>query len=195
VGSKKFDGVWFSIYSHDHPPPHAHGRYAGVQVIVGTPAGLNGATGGSSRRDHAVGTVKRVTFGMCLTLLQPTAASSWSFGRRLMDRNPNRLITDGEIDQALLRAREFDSFPRIMEATFNPHPGLEFLMLRLSDGRSLPVPREELAELKNATPEQAQNLSIGPHGLDNWWPQLDDGLYLPGFLKHRWKAERNDVAA
>jgi hypothetical protein len=34
VGSKTYDGVWFAAYSHDHPPPHVHGRYAGVQLIV-----------------------------------------------------------------------------------------------------------------------------------------------------------------
>jgi len=34
VGSKTFDGVWFAAYSNDHPPPHVHGRYANVQVIV-----------------------------------------------------------------------------------------------------------------------------------------------------------------
>jgi len=34
VGSKTFDGVWFISYAHDHPPPHVHGRYAGVTVIV-----------------------------------------------------------------------------------------------------------------------------------------------------------------
>lgn len=34
MGSKTFDGVWFAAYSHDHPPPHVHGRYAGVEVII-----------------------------------------------------------------------------------------------------------------------------------------------------------------
>ncbi len=34
MGSKTYDGVWFAAFSHDHPPPHVHGRYAGVQVIV-----------------------------------------------------------------------------------------------------------------------------------------------------------------
>jgi hypothetical protein len=34
VGSKTFDGVWFVAFSHDHSPPHVHGHYAGVQVIV-----------------------------------------------------------------------------------------------------------------------------------------------------------------
>jgi hypothetical protein len=34
VGSKTFAGVWFAAYSDDHPPPHAHGQYAGVRVVV-----------------------------------------------------------------------------------------------------------------------------------------------------------------
>ncbi len=34
MGSKTFDGVWFVAYSHDHLPPHVHGRYAGVEVLV-----------------------------------------------------------------------------------------------------------------------------------------------------------------
>jgi len=34
VGSKTFDGVWFEAYSDDHLPPHVHGYYASVEVIV-----------------------------------------------------------------------------------------------------------------------------------------------------------------
>ncbi len=112
-----------------------------------------------------------------------------------MDRHPNDLTTDEEIDQALEWAKEFEDEPRILEAVYRPEPGLEFLMLRLSDGRRLLIPREELGELKNATPEQAVDLKIGPHGVDVWWPQLDDGLYLPDFLEHRWGKERRGVAA
>jgi hypothetical protein len=103
--------------------------------------------------------------------------------------------TDEEIDAAIERAKEFESFPRIVEAVYRPEPGLEFLMLRLTDGRRLLIPREELGELKNATPEQASDLAVGPHGLDVWWPRLDDGLYLPDFLEHRWGKERSGVAA
>jgi len=103
--------------------------------------------------------------------------------------------TDEEIDAALERAKEFDSFPRIVEAIYRPEPGLDFLMLRLSDGRRLLIPREELGELKNATPEQAIDLKVGPNGVDIWWPQLDDGLYLPDFLEHRWGRSRHEAAA
>jgi len=103
--------------------------------------------------------------------------------------------TDADIDAALERAKAFDSFPRIVEAAYRSGPGLDFLMLRLSDGRRLLIPREDLGELKNATPEQAADLTIGPNGVDIYWPQLDDGLYLPDFLEYRWKQDPKDVAA
>jgi hypothetical protein len=103
-----------------------------------------------------------------------------------MDRHPNDLTTDEEIDASLERAKAFDSFPRIVEAEFRADSKIEFLMLRLSSGELLLVPREMLGELREATLEQAADLFIGPQGLSVWWPQLDDGLYLPDFLERRW---------
>jgi len=103
--------------------------------------------------------------------------------------------TDEEIEAALEEARNAPPEVTIVEAAYRGEPGLEFLMLKLSDGRRLLIPREELGELKNATPEQATDLQIGPHGVDVWWPQLDDGLYLPDFLEHRWGKVPRGVAA
>jgi hypothetical protein len=34
VGSRTFDGVRFSIYSHEHLPPHVHGTASGVIVVL-----------------------------------------------------------------------------------------------------------------------------------------------------------------
>ncbi len=34
MGSLRFDGVRFVAYSKDHLPPHVHGFYAGVEIIV-----------------------------------------------------------------------------------------------------------------------------------------------------------------
>jgi hypothetical protein len=34
MSSLTFAGVWFSCYSDDHMPPHVHGKYGGVTVIV-----------------------------------------------------------------------------------------------------------------------------------------------------------------
>ena len=112
-----------------------------------------------------------------------------------MDRHPNDLTTDEEIDEAIERAKLIENEPRIVEAAYRPEPGLEFLMLKLTDGRRLLIPREELGELKNATPEQAKDLFVVPTGSAVWWPQLDDGLYLPDFLEYRWGKERRGVAA
>jgi hypothetical protein len=112
-----------------------------------------------------------------------------------MAQHPNDMTTDEEIDAAIERAKEFESFPRIVEAVYRGEPGLEFLMLRLSDGRRLLVPKEELGELKNATPEQAADLTIEHQGRSVWWKQLDDGLYLPDFLEYRWGKEWRGMAA
>jgi hypothetical protein len=103
-----------------------------------------------------------------------------------MDQHPDDRTTEEDIDASLERAKEFESFPRIVEAVYRPEHGLDFLMLRLDDGRRLLIPREDLPELKNATDDQAQDLKILPQGRAIWWPQLDDGLYLPDFLEHRW---------
>ena len=34
MGSKTIEGVWFQVFSHDHSPPHVHGSYGSVLVIV-----------------------------------------------------------------------------------------------------------------------------------------------------------------
>jgi hypothetical protein len=102
--------------------------------------------------------------------------------------------TDEEIDAAIERAKEFASFPRIVDAAYRGEPGLEFLMLKLSDGRRLLIPREELDELKNATVEQATELFIVPSGTGVWWPQLDDGIYLPNLLEERSGSGRSVAA-
>ena len=68
-------------------------------------------------------------------------------------------------------------------------------MLRLSDGRWLLIPKEDLSELKNATAEQANDIWLMAPYVSIWWPQLDDGLYLPDFLGYRWGKGRSGVAA
>ena len=112
-----------------------------------------------------------------------------------MEAHPNDLTTDADIDAALESAKQFDSFPTIVQAVYRSEPELRFLMLRLSNGQRLLIPREMLGELRNATEDQAASLEIGPEGLDIWWPQLDDGLYLPDFLEHRWGKQFHGIAA
>lgn len=34
MGTLRFAGVTFQVFTHDHLPRHVHGRYAGIEVIV-----------------------------------------------------------------------------------------------------------------------------------------------------------------
>ena len=51
MSSKTFDGVWFISYANDNLPPHVHGFYAEVEVIVNL---LPGVMVGRSGRTDAV---------------------------------------------------------------------------------------------------------------------------------------------
>ncbi len=112
-----------------------------------------------------------------------------------MEQHPNDLTTDAEIDAALERAKAFDGYPRIVEATYRAEPGWECLMIRLDNGQRLLIPKEDLDELKGATAEQASEIALTPQRRGIWWPQLDEGLYLPDFLEYRWGKELQKVAA
>jgi hypothetical protein len=48
VGSKTYDGVRFQVYPGDHLPPHVHGFYAELEVIVDL---VDGVAKLSSRAD------------------------------------------------------------------------------------------------------------------------------------------------
>ncbi len=102
-----------------------------------------------------------------------------------MDRHPNDLTTDEEIDAAIERARLEPEGPRIVEAKYHPERGLDLFVLTISDGRRLVLPREELQFVADATPEQAADFTIGPHGYHIWWPKLDEGFRAEGLLEGR----------
>jgi hypothetical protein len=118
-----------------------------------------------------------------------------------MDRHPNDRTTDEQIDAALERAKSYNPV-RIVSATYRPEPGLDLFVLNLSDGRRLIYPREALQALDGSTPEQAADFVLGQYGNDIYWPQMDEGLYLPSLLEGRtgnakWmeKLRRAEVAA
>ena len=104
-------------------------------------------------------------------------------------------LDDDEFYYSAEERRRLEQEPRIVEASYHAESGFEFLNLKLSDGRRVLIPREELDELKQATTEQAMELQILPAGKAVWWPQIDDGLYLPDFLKQRWGKLTHGVAA
>ena len=102
---------------------------------------------------------------------------------------------DAEVDAALERAKNAPDFPLIAFAKYHSEPAPGFLEMKLTDGRRLLVPREELGELKNATEEQAADLVVLNPATAVYWPKLDDGLDLNDFLQYRWRREPDTVAA
>ncbi len=118
-----------------------------------------------------------------------------------MERHPNDLTTDEQIDAALERAKTYNPV-RITNAVYRPERELDLFVLTLSDGRRLSLPRESLQFVAEVSPEQAAKFVIGQHKTDIWWPELDEGFTLAGLLEGRtgndkWmeKLRRVEVAA
>lgn len=86
-----------------------------------------------------------------------------------------------------------DSKLTIVEASWHRTPEFGFLMMKLSNGRRVLIPREELSQLRGATDEQAADLFVDELGYFLWWPQMDDGLLLENFVRDH--PERVGVAA
>jgi hypothetical protein len=109
-------------------------------------------------------------------------------GRKLSEEE-----LDAMVDAAMEAAKSAPDGPYIAFAQY--HVDGQFLEMKLTNGRRLLVPREELGELANATDEQAADLVVLKPATALYWPQLDDGLHLNDFLEYRWRREPESVAA
>jgi len=77
---------------------------------------------------------------------------------------------------------------------YKPGPGLDLLILKLSDGHRHVIPREDLQGLQDASKEQIAKVEIVGNGTGLHWPLLDLDHYVPNLLGHvygtrRWMAE------
>ena len=96
----------------------------------------------------------------------------------------HRIVTrDAEIDRAIERAKKTQRDPLATGVEFKSGPGLDLLILKLSDGRRHVIPREELQGLQSATEEQIGRVEILGSGTGLHWPDLDVDLYVPGLLR------------
>jgi Protein of unknown function (DUF2442) len=91
--------------------------------------------------------------------------------------------TDAEIDRAIARAGHVWNETAVKKVEYKPGPGLDLLILKLSDGRRQVLPREDLQGLQGATKEQIANVEIVGRGTGLHWPELDADLYVPALLK------------
>jgi hypothetical protein len=96
----------------------------------------------------------------------------------------SRLSSTDESTEANLReAAQVDGEPRVLAAVYDR--AMDAIVLKLTNGRRLLVPREELQGLEDATPEQAAEIR-NYAGLALSWPRLDVNHSVPSLLEHRY---------
>lgn len=100
--------------------------------------------------------------------------------------HPDVKTTLKEIDEAIARAQLEPEGPTVVNVVYHREPALDLFVFTINDGRRLAVPRENLQALMRATPEQAADFQLSPLGTDVWWPQIDEGVYIPNLLEGRY---------
>lgn len=96
----------------------------------------------------------------------------------------HKIVTsDAEIARAIERAKRLREEPLATAAEYQAGPGLDLLILKLSDGRRHVIPREDLQGLQSGTAEQLARIEIVGGGTGLHWPDLDADLYVPGLLR------------
>lgn len=89
------------------------------------------------------------------------------------------ITTDAELDQALKVAQELQAEPRVTGVEYKSGPGLDLLILKLSDGHRRLIPREDVEGLQEATPKQVAEMEILGKGTGLHWPALNLDHYVP----------------
>ncbi len=109
-------------------------------------------------------------------------------------RRSRVITTDAEIDRAIERAHSLRNEPLVTAVEYKSGPGLDLIILKLSDGRRHVLPRELLQGLESGTTKQIANVEIVGRGTGLHWPELDADLYVPALLRgvygtRRWMAQ------
>jgi len=104
------------------------------------------------------------------------------------------ITTDSEMDRAIEQAQLLQDEPRVTAVEYKSGPGLDLLILKLSNGHRHVIPREDLQGLQKATKEQIAQVEIISNGTGLHWSGLNLDHYVPNLLGHvygtkRWMAE------
>jgi hypothetical protein len=94
------------------------------------------------------------------------------------------VTTDAEIDRAIRNAAALADEPRVIAAIYKPGPGLNLLILTLSNGQRRAIPVEDIQGLENATRAQITEVKITGNGTGLRWPSLDLDHYVPSLLRN-----------
>lgn len=93
------------------------------------------------------------------------------------------MTTDRQIDHAIAHAQRLRDEPLVKEVDYKYGPGLDLLVLKLSDGRRHLIPREDVQGLESATKEQVAHVEMLGGGTGLHWPDLNLDLYVPALLR------------
>ena len=93
------------------------------------------------------------------------------------------VTTDAQIESALAQARRFAPDDRRAAAAFYD-ANKDRVVLALSNGVEVSIPRSDLQGLKNASPSQAAQIELLGGGTGLRWPQLDVDHYVSGLLNN-----------
>jgi hypothetical protein len=104
------------------------------------------------------------------------------------------LTTDAEIDRAIEQAKLLEGEPLAAGVEYRGGPGLDIIILTLTNGQRRVYPRELMQGLGKATRRQLENIEVLGHGSGINWPDLDTGFYVPALLEgvygnRAWMAE------
>jgi len=91
------------------------------------------------------------------------------------------VTTDEEIDAAIRDARLFEKYDRqVACATYSS--SADALLLRMEHGVTYSVPRRLLQGLRDASPEDLDNIELLGRGTGLYWPALDVAHSVSGLL-------------
>lgn len=98
------------------------------------------------------------------------------------------VTTDAEIDAGLEQAKALEGEPFAQSVEHDQR--LNVLVVRLSNGRRLVLPVEELQGLESATHKQLLTYELVGGGTGISWPGLDADLYVPSLIEGRYGTKR-----
>jgi hypothetical protein len=91
------------------------------------------------------------------------------------------VTTDAQIQAALEGAKRHDKDP--VAQAVEHIPDLNLLLVKLSNGRRLVLPVEDLQDLDRATHQQIKNYKLLGLGTGIHFPELDVDLYVPALIE------------
>lgn len=178
MGSLRFGGIRFVVYSNDHLPRHIHAFLGGTEVIIDLHEDGDVDWHNAEMPSGPAEQVVQLYEGR-LRQRQITSRSWLRCGRGFMAKH-KVLTTDGAIDRARLAARELSAEPRVQAAHY--YARLDLIALELREGRRVFVPREDVEGLAGANKRQVAEIEVLGSGTGLHWPALDLDLYVPALL-------------